>query len=82
MVPWWPGATKASHQIAIFQVEERELDTSKVSKAMSEINSSQKAAQEAKRQRWEHLACVHAHPVQQAVAEQPAHVAGKRSWLR
>lgn len=34
------------------QVEERELDTSKVSLAMSEINSSQKAAQEAKRQRW------------------------------
>lgn len=33
------------------QVEERELDTSKVNQAMSEIKSSQKASQEAQRQR-------------------------------
>ena len=33
------------------QVEEKELDTAKVSKAMTEINASQKAAREAQRQR-------------------------------
>lgn len=33
------------------QVEEKELDTAKVSKAMTEINASQIAAREAQRQR-------------------------------
>ena len=36
------------------QVEEKELDTAKVSKAMTEINASQKAAREAQRQRCGH----------------------------
>ncbi len=37
--------------LLIEQVEEKELDTAKVSKAMTEINASQKAAREAQRQR-------------------------------
>lgn len=39
-------------------VEEKELDTAKVSKAMTEINASQKAAREAQRQRDKELAAV------------------------
>ena len=48
-----PGGIDARKQLwnMSLQVEEKELDTAKVSKAMTEINASQKAAREAQRQR-------------------------------
>lgn len=45
---WTPEGNPVDTRL---QVEEKELDTAKVSKAMTEINASQKAAKEAQRQR-------------------------------
>jgi hypothetical protein len=65
------------------QVEEKELDTAKVSKAMTEINASQTAAREAQRQRlgleYALAACFQWCHKTTAREELPLHARAKRS---